>query len=576
MNWPIQRHQLKHQQSLSDQLIRIAVHTALPTGDHSGRSRHQDDDLTFVRQIFPVARSGPAIVAADDAAWQSGVRPGMPLAEARSMATPVTNKGSTSSTLSETTFVEWAPADDRKSLKGIAELVRRFAPIIGLDETPCPDSLLLDITGCAPLFGGEASLAEQLVARLRQHKLSCRVAISDSVATAWAFAHVRGHWLQAATQTRSRRGHRNRIPDSGHSEWDLPVVIIPPGQAQTWLERLPIAAARIPLADADVLFQLGILTLRQLFHLPFEDLPSRISEQAIRRLKQIRGIEDELINSIPEADPVVAVWVSEFPATSTNEIRRVLEYLTNDIAEQLHRRNLGAVRLVCRLKSESGESTALTAEVVKPVQSAVEMAEVLSLRLESCPVLPTLSVTMRATVAPLPIARQQDLFSPTEHLEPAEELATVVNRISNRLGTQSVLTAGFTSDPVPENSVELRSVIDGNAEAGRSIDDRLNSLVTPETTANRCEATQDLPLRMLADAVHLGDRASQPMQNGFCWNLNVYKVVSATGPDRLQTHWWQDVAVHRDYYRVQTQCGSLFWIYQTLQTGAWYLHGIFD
>ena len=574
LNWPVQRQQRRLP---ADQHLRIAIHTALPA-DSAAKARHSDadNDLKFVRHLFSAARSSPAVICVSDDTWAAGIRPGMPLAEARSMATPLTGGRSKQTVASvETLFLEWSPAADRQELRAVAELVRRFAPIIGMDEMPVPDSLLLDITGCAPLFGGEAALAEQLLKRLRLNNLRARAAISDTVATAWAFAHADGHFLQAATTDRSSRRHSVQYSSS---EWELPVVVIPPGQSETWLHPLPIAAGRIPLADAGILFQLGILTLKQLFHLPFEDLPSRISAEAVRRLRQVRGLDEELITSIPEADPVSATWASEFPATSTNEIRQILEHLVTDIAEQLQRRCLGAIRLNGRLKPESGEIIPLVGEMVKPVQSTKELTDVLLLRLESLRLPPVLSVTVHATVAPLPMARQQDLFSPSEHIEPTEELAAVVNRLSSRLGKQSVLTAEITTSPVPESSIRLRSVIQGSSDslAAGEADNRLRDLVTPEHRVLCIESAFNSPLRLLPVAVALGNADTNPLTNGFHWNGASHVVIGVIGPERIETQWWHEAAIHRDYYRVTTRSGSTFWIYADLANGDWYLHGVFD
>ncbi|MEZ6129422.1 MAG: hypothetical protein R3C59_12130 [Planctomycetaceae bacterium] len=571
LNWPVQR----QQRLLSaEQRLRVAIHTAMPTGRTNERSRHPaDDDVSFVRQLFPSARSGPAIVCVSEDAWTAGVRPGMPLAEARSMAAPVTGRRTQAALSAETTFREWCPEDERRDLKAVAELIRCYAPIIGMDVAPVPDSLLLDITGCGALFGGEAALAEQLLKHLQTQGFRGQVAISDTVATAWAFAHAHGHFLQALSR-QAMSCQRSGQVSAG--DWNLPVIVIPPGQAEAWLHPLPIAAARIPLTDADVLFQLGILTLKQLLSLPFEDLPARLSAQAVQRLRQVRGIEEELIDAIPEANPVSALWVSDDPATNRGEVRQVLDHLIDDIVVQLKRRCVGAIRLTCRLKPESGQTIPLVGEVVKPVQCAAELSEVLGLKLDSLHLPhPIFSVRMRAVVAPLPVARQQDLFSPSAHIRPAEELAIVINRLSSRLGKQAVLTASLTDSPVPETSVNLTPVITGRRPM-REIDDRLSELVTPHDASVWTQAAFDAPLRLFSEPVLLNSGTVNPLSGGFAYNGRQHIVADVVGPERLQTQWWQDTAVHRDYYRVRTQAGAEFWIYTDLVSGRWYLHGVFE
>ena len=56
--------------------------------------------------------------------------------------------------------VEADPEADRRLLEAIADWCDRYTPLVGLDA---PDGLLLDVTGCAHLFGGEAALARDLV-----------------------------------------------------------------------------------------------------------------------------------------------------------------------------------------------------------------------------------------------------------------------------------------------------------------------------------------------------------------------------------------------------------------------------
>jgi protein ImuB len=53
------------------------------------------------------------------------------------------------------------PAADAGLLERLAAHMQRFTPMVATDP---PDGLILDITGCAHLFGGEAVLAAQAVA----------------------------------------------------------------------------------------------------------------------------------------------------------------------------------------------------------------------------------------------------------------------------------------------------------------------------------------------------------------------------------------------------------------------------
>jgi protein ImuB len=59
----------------------------------------------------------------------------------------------------ELTVVEADPAADQRLIEWLAALCDRFTPLVALDP---PHGLVLDITGCAHLFGGEAALRQRV------------------------------------------------------------------------------------------------------------------------------------------------------------------------------------------------------------------------------------------------------------------------------------------------------------------------------------------------------------------------------------------------------------------------------
>ena len=46
------------------------------------------------------------------------------------------------------------------------------------------------------------------------------------------------------------------------------------------------------------------------------------------------------------------------------------------------------------------------------------------------------------------------------------------------------------------------------------------------------------------------------------------------GPERIQTGWWDDKPIKRDYYIGQSRDGQQVWIFKT-PNKEWYLHGYF-
>ena len=611
-NWPIQSLQCRLRSEGACPSA-LALHTAAPGNVDSAapRKAHDaDDDLKFVRAVFPSANGGPCILAVSRDAWLAGVRPGMPLAEARSMAQPLTitpravhrssaqnrtrpNAGKSAplrsaaaaSTKELVSFHEWTSSADRHTLAAVAELTRRYAPTVGLDCMPLPDSLLLDITGCGPLFGGEAALAELLLRDLKLAGWTGRIAIADTIAAVWALTHtehaapeVRRSSQTSASNT-SRR-NTSKAAENAHL-YELPIQIIPPGMQQQEIARLPIAASRLPLKDLQILAHLGIRSIAQLLSLPREDLPSRLSKMAVERVHQLLALTEESIVPLPESNPVAAVWNSEFPAKTFDDIRQVLQHLVENIAEHIERRRIACSVLISELTCVSGNKLTLSAGVVKPTQSAELMFEVLSLRLETLPLTePVSAISMTAQTVPIPVSRQRDLFSPTEHIRPQEELATLIARLSNRMGPQSVSTVRIQADPRPEYSIVLDPVIadaDSTQRASQS-EHMLQRLTEPDPDASRnSERTLPRPLRLLATPQQIAGRDCEERPPERISALGEQRrIVDLQGPERIQTAWWTDKPCHRDYFRAITETGGELWIYRDLQTGLWYLHGLFD
>ncbi len=610
-NWPIQSLQ-QHLRSEGECPPSLALYTATPgSADRTAprRASDVDPDMKYLRAVFPAASTGPAVVAVSRDAWIAGVRPGMPLAEARSMAQPLSvnpravHRQSTQhktrptarhaaapraanvATTPIVSFHEWVSASDRAALAAVADITRRYAPVVGMDSMPLPDSLLLDITGCGPLFGGEAALAELLLRDLKQAGWTARIAVADTIAAVWALTHTEHTRPEVRRNSRMPASSASRRPSSRPTDmvpnYDLPIQIIPPDMQQQEIASLPIAASRLPLKDLQILAHLGIRSIGQLFTLPREDLPSRLSEVAVERVLQLLSLADESIDPLPESNPVAAAWSSEYPANSFDDIRQVLQHLVANVAEQIARRRVACSVLTCELTCASGKKLQLSAGVVKPTQSAELMFEVLSLRLETLPLSePVSAVSLALQAVPIPVSRQRDLFSPTEHIRPQEELATLIARLSNRMGPQSVSTLRIQDDPRPEHAIVPDPVLadaDSTVRAPQS-EHLLQRLTESDPDAGRnIERTLPRPLRILTTPQQISGRDSDQRPPDRILVLGQQKrIIELSGPERMQTAWWTDEPCHRDYYRAVTETGGQLWIFRELQSGNWYLHGLFD
>ena len=102
------------------------------------------------------------IHALDEAAERLGLYIGQPLANARAMCPDLK-------------VFDADVVADAKTLSDIADWCDRFTPLVSVDA---PDGLLLDITGVAHLFGGEAAMLRQVHEKIAAQGFAVRAAIA--------------------------------------------------------------------------------------------------------------------------------------------------------------------------------------------------------------------------------------------------------------------------------------------------------------------------------------------------------------------------------------------------------------
>jgi len=178
-------------------------------------------------------------------------------------------------------------------------------------------------------------------------------------------------------------------------------------------------------------------------------------------------------------------------------------------------------------------------------------------------------VEIRAAVIGRLGERQGELFADQWPSDP-HQLAVLVNRLSNRLGGEQVLRPELRDSPLPERALRYvpatkwrgaRSEERGvrhHADSRQPTADSRPLLLYPEPRpVEVISVSPDGP----PQAVWLDARRERITQH---W-----------GPERIETLWWRGPSVRRDYYRVATQSGRMFWIFRRLADGRWFLHGIF-
>lgn len=212
----------------------------------------------------------------------------------------------------------------------------------------------------------------------------------------------------------------------------------------------------------------------------------------------------------------------------------------------------------------------------RPTASPEHLRELVRLRCERL-VLPgpVERVQLLAThTAPLEF-RQHELF-PDAARDAEHQVGPLVERLGSRLGAHAVVRPRLRDDPLPERAFGYEPVLSaGSGQRAAGSKGRRSSL-----PAARCRlpAINDRPLRLFAPPIPIETLSVVPdgPPVSFLWQRQRHKVARHWGPERIETGWWRQGLVRRDYYRVETDTGCQLWLFRDLTDGSWHLHGSFE
>jgi protein ImuB len=444
--------------------------------------------------------------------------------------------------------VQGSPNEPAVPDLGLLTWCRRYSPLVGWAEFDSPDSLLLDVTGCAHLFGGEEELARQIVRDFQRPGLTSRVAIADTVGAAWAIA-------------------RYGPAGAGLSGGRPRPVVVPAGGLAEALRPLPVEALRISPPVVEVLHDLGIETIGQLTALPRETLPSRFGPEIGRRLDQAFGHVPEPIACERPFELPEASWGCEPPIEGRPVIEAVLRRLLARVTRWLQSRNEGILQFDVDLSVPEGGPARFSVGLMRPTLNEKRLLELARLQLERVRLRGKVGGVRVCVIRSGPLdVEQAALFDAASHRTTHRDLDSLLNRLSNRLGNEAVLSPRLCPDFQPERGVEYRPVMKRGDWDWRT--DAENRVLAPP---------RQRPLRLFPrpQPVAVWSVVPDGPPVRLCWRDGDQKIVRCEGPERIETGWWRPAPCRRDYFRAETKNGRRLWLFLSHDEGSWFVHGEF-
>ena len=502
-------------------------------------------------------RRGLLLLASLTAAAEAGgLRRGMALGDARAILPGLVTR----------------PADaaaDARARGALRRWAGGFSPWVAEEA----EALVLDVTGCAHLFGGEAALAARVGAEAAGLGFTVRLGLADTLGAAWAVARHTGAEAvpahagdaidQEARATRSRAGKRQwerRGPPPQAAGG-----IVPPGETLAGIGPLPVAALRLEPEAAERLRALGLGRIAALAALPRAAVGRRFGPEVLRRLDQALGRVPEPV-SPARTEPVLALRLGfPEPIGTAEDVLAGLDRLLAPLAERLAEAGQGARRVRLTLVRTDGTALVREAGLARAADRPEAIRPLLALQLDAIDAglgIETMRLEATEVERVSPRQRRSQLVVAAAEEDEAG-LADLIGRIGARLGLEALTRLHPADSHIPEKgATEMAAAFAGPARHW-----------PPPATPRPIVVFPPEPL---------GPAADGPPPGHFVWRRRARRSAAVFGPERITPEWWLDDPAWRsgprDYWRVETEEGDRLWLFEAKggeMPGGWFAQGLF-
>ena len=462
--------------------------------------------------------SGPAqlrhLHAVNAGASDAGLKPGMRLSAAHAL-------------LSDVAMVEYEPASEARWQRFLAAWAYRHSSQVSAQWR---GAIVFEARASFRLFGPWPRFEVRLREELDGLGFSHRIALAPTPRAALVFAGLRDGFAVTAE-----------------------------GAMRDALARVPVRRAALPGNAGERLQRMGVRTLGALRTLPRDSLRRRFDVELLQHLDRLHGEADDPLELYAPPDRFDSRVELGFDVESHQALLFPLRRLIADLATYLSARDGGVQRFTLRLEHEarhalpSHEADQVQQDAVRftevPVgllaaeRDAALLFELTRNRLEQV-ALPAPVVAVRLLARELPpfVPAERDLFDS----RPAQAVPwpRLRERLRARLGDEAVHRVAPSGDPRPERAWRHA----GSGEDGDA------ACATP------APLRPPRPVWLLPRPVPLRDSR--------------LRIVS--GPERLESGWWDGDDARRDYYVLETSRGQRAWAFAPPGVqGDWMLHGWF-
>ena len=462
-------------------------------------------------------RGRMVVMAASALAEAAGIRTGMVVADAKAVFPTLK-------------VLDDKPELAEKLLTALGAWCLRYTPEVAVD---LPDGLLLEVSGCAHLWGGDLPYLKDITMKLRQKGYDVRAAMAPTIGSAWAVA---------------RYGISKAVIEAG-------------GQMDALLS-LPPAALRLDSAVLERLDKLGLRTIGSFINMPRPALRRRFGQALLTRLDQALGLETEPLQLIRPIEPYQERLPCLEPIRTATGIEIAVKKLLEALCGRLEREAKGLRSCMLKGYRIDGDIQQVAIGTNRPTRNVEHLYKLFELKLGD--IEPDLGIELFLLEAPVVEALPATVEKLWHNGSGKDEtkVAELLDRLAIKIGPSCIHRYLPDEHHWPERSFKEASFFS-------------------EKPATGWRADLPRPVQLLSDPVPI--QVTVPLPDyppiQFLYRDQLHKVRKADGPERIEQVWWLQDGLHRDYYIVEDEHGCRYWLFRLghydNEEHQWFLHGFF-
>ena len=406
-----------------------------------------------------------------------------------------------------------APRREAGTLENLAIWALQFTPDVCLAP---PVAMLLEIGGCLKLFGGLERLLERIRAGLEEQGLAAVIAAAPT---------------PAGAQILARSALELCVDDLAGLRRHLSALSI------DCLDQPPTVLAGLA--------QMGLKTIADCQALPRAGLARRFGTALLDELDRALGEKADPRPRFALPERFAATLALASPVAETEPLLFGVKRLLASLCGWLAARNAGVRRLTLTLVYERHATTPIPLALAMPQREATHLLTLLRERLSRQNLAAGgTGLELRADETAQLMPLNFSLFGDRERQH--SDCLNLVERLQARLGPEAV--SGLTLYPEHRPELAWRESPPGSPAGEARFPPR--------------------PIWLLA----------QPRCLGAAGTLSCGEPPMAllTGPERIESGWWDGTPVRRDYYQARAASGARYWLYREPGSPSrWFLHGLF-